>query len=84
MDENKQYGQGMTKALPYGCIKKQKRPTLLEFNKILNKISPDDKIGHLFVADIKFHHKNDKTLLLNEIYSPVFPKKPKKLSLLKD
>ena len=22
MDENNQYGQAMTKALPYGCIKK--------------------------------------------------------------
>ena len=25
MDENNQYGQGMTKALPYGCIKKQNK-----------------------------------------------------------
>ena len=26
MDENNQYGKSMTKALPYGCIKRQERP----------------------------------------------------------
>ena len=25
MDENNQYGQEITKALPYGCIKKKKK-----------------------------------------------------------
>ena len=40
---------------------------------ILN-ISHTDKIGHLFVVDIKFHLKNEKTLLFNEIYTPVFEK----------
>ena len=35
MDKNNQYGQAMTKPLPYGCIKKKKHPSsLLEFNKI--------------------------------------------------
>ena len=33
MDENNQYGQAMTKALPYGCIKRQEHPpSLAEFN----------------------------------------------------
>ena len=72
MDENNQYGQDITKALPYGCIKKtktkKKTTTLLEFNKILGKISHDDKIGHLFVDDIKLYNKNPKTLLFNETY----------------
>ena len=69
MDENNQYGQEITKALPYGCIKKKKKKTtLLEFNKILGKISHDDKIGHLFVVDIKLYNKNPKTLLFNETY----------------
>ena len=73
MDENNQYGQAMTKPLPYGCIKKQEHPpSLLEFNKILDKISHDNKIGHLFIVDIKFH---DKTLLFNEIFPPIFEKK---------
>ena len=49
----------MTKPLLYGCIKKQKHsPSLLEFNKILDRISHEDNIGHLFIADIKFDNKN--------------------------
>ena len=49
MDENNQYGQAMTKPLPYGCIKKQKEiPTLTQFNKRLNSISHEDNIGHIF------------------------------------
>ena len=40
MDEDNQYGQAMTKALPYGCIKKQEHPpSLLEFNKILDNFT---------------------------------------------
>ena len=43
MDENNQYGQKMTKPLPYGCIKKQEHlPHLLDFNKILDKFSHED------------------------------------------
>ena len=45
MDENNQYGQAITKPLPYGCIKKQKHvPSLLEFNKMLDRISHEDSI----------------------------------------
>ena len=54
MDENNQYGQVMTNAFPFGCIKKKEHPPLLfEFNKILNSISHNDKIGHLFIDDTK-------------------------------
>ena len=68
MDENNHYGQAMTKPLPYGCMKKEdKVPPLTEFNKILYCISHDDKIGHLFTVDIKFHNVNEKTLLFNAI-----------------
>ena len=78
MDENNQYGQAMTKPLPYSCIKKQEHPpSLTEFNRILDKISHEDNIGHLFIVDIKFHNINPKTLLFNEIYSPIFEKKLK-------
>ena len=74
----------MTKALPYGCIKNQQHPpSLLEFNKILDKVSHDNKIGHLFIVHIKFHNKSSKTLLLNEIYTPIFEKKKRKWSHLK-
>ena len=47
------------KCLPYGCIKKQEHaPSLLVLNKILDSISQEDSIGHLFIVDIKFHNKN--------------------------
>ena len=73
MDEKNQYEQAMTKALSYGCIKRQ------EWLK--DKISHEDNIGHLFIVDITFHEKivditfhekSPKTLLLNEIYPPIF------------
>ena len=71
MDENNQYGQAMTKSLPYGCIKKQKHiPSLLEFNAILDR----DTISYLFIVDIKFDNINEKTLLFNEIYPPILEK----------
>ena len=67
---------GITKPLPYVCIKKKEHPpTLTEFNRILDKISYDDNIEHLFIADIKFNDINPKTLLFNEIYPPIFEKK---------
>ena len=78
MDENNQYGQAMTKPLPYGYIKKQGHvPNLLESTKILDRISHEDPVGHLFIVDIKFHNKNSKTLLFNEIYPPIFEKNKK-------
>ena len=78
MDENNQYGQAMTKPLPYGCIKKHKHvPSLLEFNRILDRISHNEPIGHLFIVNIKFYNKNPKTLLFNEIYPPTFEKNKK-------
>ena len=78
MDENNQYGQAMTKSLSYGCIKKQKHvPSFLEFNKILDRISHEYTIGHLFIDDIKIYNINEKTLLFNEIYPPIFEKNRK-------
>ena len=78
MDENNQYGNAMTKPLPSGSLKKQKTiPDLRQFNFILQDLSIDDKIGHLLVVDIKLNEKaaNEKTLLFNEIYTPLFEKK---------
>ena len=51
----------------------------MEFNQILNRTSHENKTGNLFIVDIKFHNKNPKTLLLNEIYPSVFKKKKKKV-----
>ena len=75
MDKNNQYGMAMTKSLPYGYIKKRDRPpTLAEFNKISDEISHDDPTGHLFIVDIKFDNVNPKTLLFNELHPPIFEK----------
>ena len=74
-DKNNQYGNTMTKPLPHGCIKKMKKiPTFYEFNKMLSNLSHEDKIGHLFIVDIKFYEKNPKTILFNEIYTLIFEK----------
>ena len=78
MDENNQYAKAMTKVLPYGCIKRQEHPQIsVEFDKMVDKISHEDNIGHLFIVGIKYHHKNLKTLLFNEIYPPIFEKNTK-------
>ena len=75
MDEKNQYVQAMTKPLPYGSIKKQKHvPSLSQLSKILESLDENDPIGHLFTVDIKFNDVNEKTLLFNEIYSPIFEK----------
>ena len=50
---------------------------MVEFNKILDKISHENTIGHLFIVNIKFHDNNPKTLLFNEIYPPIFEKNTK-------
>ena len=51
---------------------------MTEFKKILNEISHEDAIGHLFIVDIKFDEINEKTLSFNEVYPPIFEKKKKK------
>ena len=66
MDKNYQYGQVMTKPLPYGCI--------TEFNKILDKMSHEDNIGHLFIVDIKFHNINLRQYFLMKSTRPYLKK----------
>ena len=78
MDKNNQYGNAMTKPLPYGSIKKQKViPCIRKFNLILENMCDEDKIGHLFIGDIKFNEKlsDEMVLLFNEIYTPLLEKK---------
>ena len=78
MDENNQYGQAMTKPLPYGCIKKKKKVlSREELSELLKTVMLEDKIGHLFTVDIKFADVNPKNLLFNEVYPPIFEKKKK-------
>ena len=78
MDENNQYGFAMTKPLPFGCIKLKKTvPTLDELKDLLANVTLNDKIGHFFVVDIVFGDINEKTILFNEIYPPIFEKNKK-------
>ena len=76
MDENNQYNNGMTKPLPTGCIKENSDVSWRTFNLLLQKVSLDDQIGHLYVVDIKFDHtkatKNE--IVYNEIYLPIIEK----------
>lgn len=59
------------------ALKKDFPPSIAEFDKILDSISHEDDIGHLFAIDIKFHDINKKTLLFNELYPPIFEKNKK-------
>ena len=52
LDENDQYGFGMTKPLPTGCIKQNFDTSWRTFNLLLQNVSLDDQIGHLYMADI--------------------------------
>ena len=55
LDENNQYGHGMTFPLPTGCIKENPDISWQTFNILLKKLSLKDKTGHLFVVDIEFN-----------------------------
>ena len=66
----------MTKLMPTGCIKEQSSPPRLRFNLLLETVDLDDKIGHLFVADIKFDRgkATQREYLYNEMFSPIIEK----------
>ena len=51
--------------------------TLEELKEILANITLTDKLGHLFVVDIVFDKINEKTMLFNELYPPIFEKNKK-------
>ena len=46
----------MTKSLPTGCIKQNFDTSWKTFNLLLQNVSLDDQIGHLYVVDIEFDH----------------------------
>ena len=77
LDENNQYGNGMTKPLPTGCIKDDNDLSWEKFNILLEKVDFEDEIGHLFIVDIMFDLKNatKRQLVYNEIYLPIIEKK---------
>ena len=75
-DENNQYGFVMTKPMAIGSIK-DKAHSWTEFNPLMEKVSLDDPIGHLFVVDIEFDHEHatDAQIMYNEMMPPIIEKK---------
>ena len=76
-DENNQYGYAMTRPMPTGCIKQNASPSWVTFNLLMEKVTLEDKIGHLFVVDIEFDFENasHRQLTYNEIFPPIIEKK---------
>ena len=76
LDKNNQYGHGMTKPLPTGSIKDRDDVSWITFNKLLESVSFDDTIDHLYIVDIEFDFKNatDREYAYNEIYPPIIEK----------
>ena len=76
LDENKQYGNGMTKPLPTGCIKGDSDISWATFNFSMETVDFKDTIGHLYIVDIEFDYENatEKMMAYNEIYPPIIEK----------
>ena len=76
LDENKQYGNGMTKPLPTGCIKDDSDISWATFNFSMETVDFKDTIGHLYIVDIEFDYENatEKMMAYNEIYPPIIEK----------
>ena len=66
----------MTKPLVTGCIKDDKDISSETFNFLLETVSFEDKIGHLYIVDIEFDVKNatERKYAYNEIYLPIIEK----------
>ena len=66
----------MTKPLPIGCIKDNDNVSWVAFNKLLESVSFEDTIGHLYLVDIEFDFKNaaEREFAYNEIYPPIIEK----------
>ena len=79
LDENNQYGYALTKPMPTGCIKEKNSPSWLKFNLLLETVTLEDKIGHLFIVDIEFDVENadERKYLYNEIFPPIIEKQTK-------
>ena len=58
LDENNQYGFGMTKPLLTVSIKIDSDISFQKLNDLIRKLDIDLLIRHLYVVDIEFDHKN--------------------------
>ena len=75
-DENNQYGYAMTRPMPTGYIKQNNLPSWVNFNLLIEKVSFEDLIGHLFVVDIEFDYESasPRQFMYNEIFPPIIEK----------
>ena len=66
----------MAKPLPTACIKSDSEISWKTFNYLLEKVSLNDKIGHLYVVDIEIDVTNTtlEQKVYNEIYPPIIEK----------
>ena len=75
LDENNQYGNGMTKPLPTGCIKDDSDISWVTFNFLMETVDFKDTIGHLYIVDIEFDYENaTEEMMVYEIYPPIIEK----------
>ena len=66
----------MTKALPTGCIKGSDDISWETFNSLLESVSFEDTISHLYIVDIEFDFKDatEREFAYNYIYPPIIEK----------
>ena len=50
------YGFGMTKPLPTGCIKQNRDMSWRTLNLVLQNVSLNNQMGHLYAFGIEFDH----------------------------
>ena len=76
LDDNNQYGNGMAKPLPTGCIKDSDDISWETFSFLLQSVSFEDTIGHLHIVHIEFDFKNATKweFAYNEICLPIIEK----------
>ena len=76
LDENNQYGNGMRKPLPTGCIKDDSHISWATFNFSMETVDFKDTIGHLYIVNIEFDYENatEKMVTYNEIYPLIIEK----------
>ena len=76
LDENNQYGDGMTKLLPTGCIKDSDDISRKTFKNLLESVSFENTIDHLYIVDVEFDFKNstEREYAYNKIYPPIIEK----------
>ena len=76
LDENNQYGFAMTKPMATGCIKDDHDLSWRTFNLLLESVTLDDPIGHLYLVDIEldFDRLTPKQKVYNEICPPIIEK----------